>query len=118
MHRLPPDLDLSFFHGKTLLQVCIGQNEMILRFDGDVAVTVTSRIGFTDTRELRDTYEDFAKAAHAVLGLLHDVILQARGDSEGTLSLVFRSNKTLEFYDTSDRYESYLIQASGRTIAV
>lgn len=91
---------------------------MILRFDDDVSVTVSSRLGFTDLRELQDTYEDFAKAAPAVLGLLHDVVLEARGDPSGTLTLIFQSNRILKFYDTSERYESYLIQAPGHTIAV
>jgi hypothetical protein len=118
MHRLPPDLDLSFFKDKPLLQVCIGANELILHFDDDVSITVTSRIAVRGPLERQDTYEDFSKAAPAVLSLLNDVVTMAEGDAAGTLALAFRSGICLEFHDTSDHYESYLVRHSDKTIVV
>ena len=118
MHRLPPDIDLTFLREKPLFQVCIGQNEMILNFDESVSITVTSRIGITGRLEKFDTYEDFTKAAPAVLALLHDVVTAAEGDTDGTLTLTFRSGIKLEFFDTTERYESYLVKHGDKVIVV
>ena len=118
MHRLPPDIDLTFFKDKALLQVCICANEMILNFDSYVSVTVTSRIGITGRLETFDTYEDFTKAAPAVLALLNDVVTAVEGDTDGTLALTFRSGTKLEFFDTTDHYESYLVKHGDKVIVV
>jgi hypothetical protein len=118
MNRLPSDLDLSFFKDKPLFQVCIGANELILNFDDYVSITVTSRIGLTGILASHDTYEDFSKAAPAVVALLNDVVVAAEGDSAGTLTLTFRSGIKLEFYDTSDHYESYLVKNGDKVIVV
>lgn len=118
MYRLPPDLDLSFFSNKTLLQVGIGANELILNFDDDLSITVTSRIGLTGLLGSHDTYEDFPKAAPAMVALLNDVVVTAEGDSIGTLTLTFRSGIKLEFYDPNDRYESYVVKNGHEAIIV
>ena len=118
MHRLSPDLDLSFFRNKALLQVCVGANELILNFDEGVSITVTSRVGFVGRNDTSDSYEDFARAGPAAIALLNDVVVSANGDTDGTLSLNFHSGVRLEFYDTSDRYESYLIRNGQQTIVV
>lgn len=118
MHRLPLDVDLSFFKGKPLFQVCIGANELILNFDDNVSVNVSSRIGFSGPLGSHDTYEELPRAAPAVVALLNDVVVAAEGDAKGTLTLTFRSGVKLEFYDTSERYESYLITNGDQQIVV
>jgi hypothetical protein len=118
MHGLPPTLDLSFFKDRALLQVCVGENELILNFEESVSVNVSSRIGWIGAKGRRDTYEDFSKAATAVITLLHDVVVSAHGDTKGTLTLDFGSGVKLEFYDTSQRHESYLIKHQEELIVV
>jgi len=118
MNRLPPDLDLSFFKDKPLIQICVGANELILNFDDSLSITVTSRIGFTGLLGAHDTYEDFPRAAPAVVVLLNDIVVTAEGDSTGTLTLTFRSGIKLAFYDTSDRFESYLVKNGDDVIVV
>ena len=118
MYGLPPDIDLSFFHNRTLEQVCIGAADLILHFDEGVSLTVTSSIGWVGPHGARNTYEDFPQAASAVAGLLSDVVVLARGNPEGTLTLEFRKGAKLEFYDDSKQYESYVIKSKGKEIVV
>jgi hypothetical protein len=118
MYRLPHDVDLSFFCNRTLFQVCIGANEMILNFGEGLSITVTSSIGWTGRTGAHDTYEDFSKAASAIVTLLDDLVTSAHGDAKGTLSLNFHSGIKLEFYDNSDQYESYLIKNGDKLIVV
>lgn len=118
MYRLPADLDLSFLANKELFQVCFGAHDLILNFSDVVSISVTSCLGWVSSTGSRDIYEDFSKAAPALLTLLHDVVTSAHGDPAGTLSLKFRLGITLEIYDNSDRYESYLIKNGDQLIVV
>jgi hypothetical protein len=118
MHRLPNNIDLSFLVNKELFSVSIGAHELILNFGDTTSINVSSRIGWTANNGNHDTYEDFSKAAAAVLTLLHDIVVSVKGDTDGTLVLNFRSGVKLEFYDTQDRYESYVIKNGDKIIAV
>ena len=118
MYRLPPDLDLSFFVGCEIQQVCVGANELILNLHPAVSITVTSRIGFTCKLEALDSYESMPAAGTAAIAFLHDTVDSAAGDEEGTLTLAFRSGRKVHFYDDSEQYESYAINHGTRVIVV
>ncbi|WP_296378031.1 DUF6188 family protein [Reyranella sp.] len=109
---------MSFFVNKELFSVSISAHELILNFDDAISINVSSRIGWLSVNGNHDTYEDFSKAAPVVLTLLHDIVISAKGDTDGTLALTFRSGVKLEFYDTEDRYESYVIKNGDQFIAV
>jgi hypothetical protein len=118
MYGLSRDIDLRFFNGKALLQVCFGANELILNFDGDVSVTVMSLLGCMGSGGSIQQHEDFRQAAPAVLVLLNQTILSAEGEEAGTLVLKFDGGGTLAIYDDSKNYESYTINNGGKLIVV
>ncbi len=117
MYGLPVNVDLTFFQGKTLLQMCIGAHDLILNFDGRVCVTVTSSIECSTPNGDRK-YEDFRNGACSVAVFINDVVEAAIGDSEGTLQLSFNGGGHLAIFDDSKQYKSYTIKTEDRLIVV
>jgi len=110
MYGLPSDLDLSFLVGATLLQVCIGANEVILRFDRDASITIESRFSVCDLNGHTIVFDDAPSSAACLAELLSDSITDVLGCPDGTLRLSFAEGGFLEVYDSSNDYESYQIQ--------
>jgi hypothetical protein len=118
MNGLPPDLDLSFFHGKILIQLCMGFSDLIFRFDPDISVTVTSSVGYRHDSERLDRFESLSLAACAIRELLNRKVISANGDPKGTLTLGFSGGNQIEIYDDSKQYESYVIKHGEKLIVV
>ena len=118
MYRLPPDVDLSFFHGKTLLQICIGANEVIFNFDGCISVTVMSQLECHFADGAREVYEDFRAAAALIVKFIGTDVKTARGNQLGTLTLEFEGGGSLSIFDDSDQFESYTIKNGNKLIVV
>ncbi len=118
MYGLPKDLSLEFLFGQTLLQVCIGAHDLILNFDNDVSMTVTSRIGCAGADATEHEYDDFKKAASDLMVFLNQTIAKAEGREDGTLRLAFDTGETLTIYDDSAEYESYTIRHGEKVIVV
>jgi len=118
MYGLPRDLDLSFFLEKTLLQVCVGANELILNFHDRVSITVMSSIGLALSNGVHRKYESFPEAAGIVVGLLDQTIASATAGDDGTLSLQFHGGGQVDIYDDSKQYESYTITSGDRLFVI
>ncbi len=118
MYGLPPDIDLSFFAGQKLIQVCVGFHDLILHFDEGVSATITSAVGCRNRHEMSCRFEEFPVAASAVAGFLNKVVKCARGDTDGTLTIEFEGDEWLEMYDDSEQFESYVIKHGDREIVV
>lgn len=116
MFGLPEDFDGSFLVGRSLLQVCIGLHEVIFRFDEDVDITVESEFRVAVGGE-GQVFESPPEGGAASLALLQQVVSEARGTKDGTLTLVFPSG-VLELYDTSANYESYQVRGHGELYVV
>ncbi len=118
MYGLPNNTDLSFFRGKLLLQVCIGYNEVILRFSDDLSVTLQTDIGHKKAGVCMALYKTMIPSASVLVNLLHTSIVNASAEPPGTLVLEFSNNEMLEIYDTSQQYESYQIVYGDKMIVV
>ena len=118
MYGLPKGLSLKFLCGKTLVQVCVGAHDMILNFDDDVSVTVTSHISCAGPDGAARQYHDFARAMPDLKVFLNQTIAKAEGNEDGTLLLAFDAVGTLAIYDDSAEYESYTIRHGKRVIVV
>lgn len=118
MYGLPENTDLSFFNGKILLQVCIGYNEVILRFDGDVSITIQTDIAHKSGDVFTALYKTIIPSAAMLVSFIHKSISKASAKSPGTLVLEFSNGEGLEIYDTSSEYESYQIMHDANLIVV
>lgn len=118
MNGLSPDIDISFLLGTSLLQVCVGKNDLILNFDRDVRITLLSDFSFQEKDGLPEIYRETTVGAIALFLLLHDTVEQASATEGGGLMLKFASGRILEAFDTSQQYESFWIANGDQQIIV
>jgi hypothetical protein len=118
MYGLPDSTDLSFIKDKSLLQVCIGFNEVILNFDGNVSITAQTDFAHTLNGEITAVYKAPIPSASMLVRFLHQSVTRVSIQPPGTLILDFSNNEGLAIYDTSSEYESYQINHNGKIIVV
>ena len=119
MYGISSDFDPSFFVGKTLTQVCIGFHEAILRFDGDISITIMSDISHeTSVGEVIAIYKAIGPSAPMLIGLLHLSVETASTRPPGTLILGFSGGEKIAIDDTFSEYESYIITHKAAIICV
>lgn len=107
--------ELDFFQGARLMQVCIGQNELILRFDNNASVTVMSEVACHYSNETFVIFSEFPRGATVVCNFLgRQVSLQSILDAGRKLELAF-SDESLVIIDNSDQFESFVIEFNGAT---
>jgi hypothetical protein len=120
MNGLPPDIDLSFFAGKELHQVCIGRHQAILHFDDNVSLSIESEIAHISHQgEIMAIYKTIPSAAPTLVSLLNRTVKSATSKPPGTLILEFSNSEILEIYDSNaPHYESYQIGFGDKIIVV
>lgn len=116
MHGLKvPESELNFLLGAILVQVSIGQNDLVLWFDNNASLTVASEISCCYATETRVTFSDFSKAANIICEFLGKTVSGLSiGDEGRALSLKF-DGMTLRVLDDSDQYESFTITYGDKT---
>ncbi len=118
MNRLPAHIDLSFFHGQRLMQVCVGAHDLLLHFDEGVSISIESEVACTSTDGTRTRYDDLTRATPFVIAFLDRSIVSAQGTPDGTLHLEFDDRRHFHVYDSNEHYESYVITHGDQTIVV
>jgi hypothetical protein len=113
MYGLPSSVDLGFLSGRTLGQVCVGENDLVLGFDKDASITVESAVGCQDDSGTMQRYEDFRQASGMLFAFLGQDVRVAVRTSQTTLVLEFENGKRLEIYDDSEQFESFVIRYEG-----
>lgn len=107
MNGLPAGMNWEFLIGRTLQQVCFGQYQIQLRFDGEVWMDVEGAV----------TVDGAAAGAHILTKLLGAVITSVDAEGRGDL-VVSIGGHGLVLYDSNAHYESYTIGAPGLHIVV
>lgn len=117
MYGLPPDADLSFLVGAALLQVCIGENEVILNLDLDISIMVSSVVQVVSPDGAAEQHDQPAVIGVSILGLVGKTITDAHGDESGTTALRWENGQVIRILDSWKEYESYTIR-HGETVLV
>ena|SRR6266851_6360151 len=118
MYGLPVDFNSEFLVGRVLEQVCFNENQISLRFDADVGITIEGAYAYQDTPLAEDAPTMHAPASSSrLMQLLGHSVSRAEGTPEGTLSLFFENGHALRCFDTPG-YESYQIRLGDRVIIV
>ncbi|WP_395543143.1 DUF6188 family protein [Neotabrizicola sp. sgz301269] len=110
--------ELNFLLGLPLLQVCMGANEVILNFDGEVSITIEAMISFRDTSGNEVNYSNLRSAASALVTLLPSSVDWLSMEENGTLILHFRAGCTLLIHKDSDMFESYQVRRADEVYVV
>jgi hypothetical protein len=117
VYGLAEDTDLGFLIGAELLQVSVGSNEVIFRFDKEISITVEAEF-LISSGGIETRFDDAPGAASAAAGLLRETVVGSRVLSGGTLSLQLSGDKGLTMFDSSTMYESYQIHHGQGSIIV
>jgi hypothetical protein len=118
VYGLPSDTDLDFLKGSQLIQVSVGENETILRFDPGISIMVASAVHLIEPGRTDANLCDAREVGSRLLPLLGDHIAAAVAIPPGTLRLAWSSGTVLEIIDSWDRFESYTITYGDRVIVV
>lgn len=118
MHGLPRQIDLDFFLGRSIIQVCVGENDLVLNFDNNLIVSISSRVGFTGSDSDWHEYIDFRLAAPGLFAFLNKAVGSWEGSEDGTLKLRFEGDSLLAIYDDSSQFSSYIIKFGSQVIVV
>src|SRR5229473_4212696 len=110
MYGLPSNIDLTFLHGRELLQVCIGMHQVILNFYGQLSISIESEYAHRSRSGEVTRYEDCRLSASMLTSFVGLKISRATGTIDGTLTLCFSNEDVLEIYDDSKQHESYQIR--------
>jgi hypothetical protein len=118
MYGLDKDTDLSFFSEKELLQVCVGEYQIILRFDGSIDLSLECTFEHVPKHGqvfLGDSSKPISSSS--LLTLLGSSVERADNIGEGTIELFFSNGDKVRVYDSNDGTQSYRITfPEGRII--
>ena len=115
MHGVPKDLPLAVLVGDSLVQICIGQNELIFRFRDAGSITVQGEWELTDIagQVIDRSMEQAARDVYRIHAILGSPVTSFLVESPAWFSLTFASGATLRVFDDSAAYESFSVEATG-----
>jgi hypothetical protein len=108
MYPLPADVDLHFLVGLELIQVCVGESQVILNFDR--ATSISLECPFELNGQIVQAPELLPLVSHRVTNA--DAIRPSR------VTLTFSNGCSLAFEDSCPEFESYQISSPDRMIIV
>lgn len=117
MDGLPLDIDLDFMIGTQLIQVAIGENEVVLHLEPPTSIAIGGAIRLNADRGHRE-HLDAATIGTALVPLLGESIREASAQAGGVMRIVWSSGAVLDLLDSWDQYESYTVTHDGRVIVV
>lgn len=117
MYGLSAATDLSFLHGRQVIQVCLGANDLLLHFFPGATIAVQTSITLSRSGD-STRFEELPSAASALMQLIDRPVLATRVRPPGDLILTFEDDVVLEIHETSLHYECYQIRDGSRLIVV
>lgn len=117
MHGIPENTDLAPLVGAILEQLCIGLNEIILRFGDSLSLTVEGQLRLESNEVVwqGNTYREAANAFAALLGV---AIVRSWIVDSKTLSIEFSNGTVVTVFDSKTRYESFQLHIGDRVVVV
>lgn len=92
------------------MQVCIGENEVILNMTSEISIMITSNVLIIREQGPEERSEDARHAGASMLAILGNTIVQVQGTRDGTLRIKWDSGAELHIFDTWKEFESYTIR--------
>lgn len=117
MYGLDARQDLGFLDNCVLLQVGIGENEIVFRFSGDVVLVVESDFQIDDGIE-SVSYSNPIEAAGMAAKLVGGTVISAQATPSGNLRINLVGHRSIEVVDSSENFESYQLEWPGGSLVV
>lgn len=125
MNNHPKDINVSFLKEMTLIQIGIGQNEIVLNFQGNeyhvVALTIESDIGVIHKNDDLKLFSDDDQthiAASAMAEFLGKDIKEVIYNEDGSLTLIFENGGSIFLYNNNTHYVSYAITYKDQSFMI
>jgi hypothetical protein len=117
MHGVPADLNLTGFHGATLIQIGVAEHTLHFVFQSSLPNPLQS-IMVESSWEIRDAdgaildrvQEHAARDVYRIHRLLSHDVVSSVVDAPRSFTLRFNSGHQLQIFDDSPKYESFSIQ--------
>jgi hypothetical protein len=109
MFGIPDNFPFHKLIGATLQQVCTGQYQLQLHFDGGQRISIESALRLNDAG---DKFSNFIEASTPICRFLGEAISEASAPDQRTLRLVF-ANGVMEIFDDTDQYEAFQVGFHG-----
>jgi Family of unknown function (DUF6188) len=116
MYGLPEDFDATFLLGATLVQVCVGSHEVILRFAEDIDITIECDVDVVTPAE-SVVMESAPEIGSAFIPVLNQRVTAAHGSPDGDLMIELGAVR-FTLHDSSESYESYQVRNGDHLVVV
>ena len=117
MYGVPPDLDLTGFHGATLVQIGVAEHTLHFNFQEAAAGPLRHILveGGWEVRTaagdvLDQVQEHATREYYRIHLLLSQSVVSSSVDAPRSFALRFESGLELRVFDDSEQYESFSIQ--------
>ncbi|MBI4232313.1 hypothetical protein HY605_03715 [Candidatus Peregrinibacteria bacterium] len=119
MYGLSADFDTSIFVGKMLECVVFGINIIHFRFDDELSISLESSFKHRMSRDQkeREVIQVPVSDSH-LMRLTGKVVVSAKVECPGTLTLEFEDGQVLSCIEDSSLYESYQITYGEKWVIV
>ncbi|WP_157428675.1 hypothetical protein [Agromyces salentinus] len=118
MYGIPAGESFAFVEGHVLEQLCFGRDVLILKFDGNVSITVEGALGITPPAADESIVDDARDIVSVLVGLIADTVLAAEVNDARSFSMTFSLCHIVRLIDSSERYESFQVRDGERLIVV
>lgn len=117
MYGVPTDLDLTYLHGATLIQVCLGEYQLQFHFHPRGSIYVEGRWELLDAtgsridgwRDRFNRPRDASGPQYQVHRILGQKVIGTEVSAPESCAFRFEKNDVLRFFDDSEQYESFQI---------
>lgn len=116
MYGIPKDFPFEAVTKEVIVQICFGWNQIILRFDEVISISVECSIILDE--DVLNEHEDICRHAGRLLQLLHQKINSVTTDNDKDLKFTFDSGATLTLCDDSEHYESYIVDVADKKYVI
>jgi hypothetical protein len=118
MYGIPEEIDWSFAVGRELLMVCVGQHQVVLRFHGEVTITIEGGFEHVSSKAGAKGEGGLPQRAASLMSLIGTTVQAIRAEDARTLWIGFSNGEGLRIYDSNSNYEAFQITAPGVDIIV
>ena len=112
MYGVPANLDLTFLHGASLIQICLGQFQVQFHFHpvGRIYVEGGWELLGAAGETLDRSYDETDRPPYELHRLLGEEVTSTEILAPDWFSITFDSGLVLRVFDDSEAYESFQIQ--------
>ena len=120
MYGVPPDLALDVLHGAEIVQLCVGEHQIILNFHPSGYISMEGHWELRDSSEhiLDSAQEHSQRDSYRLHVILNRPITAHILNPPDSFALIFDTGHKLTIYDSSEHYESCAIHLPDQPMII